>query len=439
MRSSVLPRSCSISGCNHSSRALCICCDQYLCIDHLKDHSDKQNNTQLTSLTAEINILSDHFHHMSLVEPYFLKTLDQWRADSYRTIDRFYETQRRHFEQFIQENRDKQRKEIDHLRLKINDLIREQNATQEDIYFLKDSIQLIEKDFNDLQHLQCNIRPLIIDENVATLQADKITRNILPLSRPYRTMNIIDDSYCWMASNEKYLLVHHRPDLYLLDRQLSIIEKTPWTHGRIYVMSWSSTLNRFIVITNDLIFTLDENLIAIERCDLTHHNNLYRNWRSGTCSNTNLFLSTGELGSSIYEFTLLPSMQFIKEWSSPITCRNDEGIDDLCYKNGKFALIIFHQSTNETRLDLRSSTTLDLIWSIELGHTAPRRTTGSCWLNNDEWLVTDEYDFRLFHISANGHLLKTEKYDPAPYNALLFGKNILAIRTIEGVNLHKLR
>ncbi len=163
MHSSTSSRSCSISECKHSSRALCICCNQYLCIEHLKDHSDKQNDSQLTSLTAEINILSDHFHHTSLVEPYFLKTLDQWRTDSHRTIDRFYETQRRHFEQFIQENRDKQRKEIDHLRLKILDLIREQNATQDDIQLIKDSIQLIEKDFNDLQHLQCNIRPLVID------------------------------------------------------------------------------------------------------------------------------------------------------------------------------------------------------------------------------------------------------------------------------------
>jgi hypothetical protein len=177
MRSSALPRSCTVPGCKHSSRAVCICCNQYLCIDHLKDHSDKQINSQLTSLNAEINILSDRFHHISLAEPYFLTTLDKWRSDAYRTIDRFYETQRRHFEQFIQENRDK-------------------------------------------QHLQCNIRPLVIDENIATLRSDKITQDLLPLLRPYRTMIIIDDSYCWMASNEKYLLAHHKPNLYLLDRQL---------------------------------------------------------------------------------------------------------------------------------------------------------------------------------------------------------------------------
>jgi hypothetical protein len=88
---------------------------------------------------------------------------------------------------------------------------------------------------------------------------------------------------------------------------------------------------------------------------------------------------------------------------------------------------VFHQST-----------TLDLIWSIELGHIAPRCTTDCCWLNNDEWLVTDEYDFRLFHILANGYLLKSEKYDPAPHNALLFGKDILAIRTIEYDQSHSL-
>ncbi|CAF2066925.1 unnamed protein product [Rotaria magnacalcarata] len=110
----------------------------------------------------------------------------------------------------------------------------------------------------------------------------------------------------------------------------------------MHVMCWSSTLHRFIVITNDTIFTIDKNLMAIERCDLNQHANIYRNWRS------------------------------------------DECIDDLCYKNGKLAIIIFHQPTNEIRLDLRSSTTLDLIWSIEIGRVVPRRTTGCSWLNNDE-------------------------------------------------------
>ncbi|CAF3765041.1 unnamed protein product [Rotaria socialis] len=438
MRSSISPRSCSNPGCRNSSQVICDCCNKYLCMEHLKDHAGRQSDSQLNSLISEINVLSDRFHHVSVVEPYFFKSLDKWRVDAYHTIDQFYETQRRNFEQFIRETEDKQRKEIDHFRLKINDFIREQNAKQDDLYLLKDTIKLIEKNLNDLPYIQCDIRPLVIDENLATIKFKKISQDVLPLSRPYQTMNIIDDSYCWMTTNDKYLLVHHKPDLYLLDQQLAIIEKTPWTHGRIYVMCWSSTLNRFIVITNDTIFTIDENLMAIERCDLNHHANIYHNWRSGTCSNTNLFLSTSELGSSLYEFSLLPSVQFIKEWTSPTTCRKDECIDDLCYKNGKFAIIIFHQPTNEIRLDLRSSTTLDPIWSIEIGRIVPRRTTGCCWLNNDEWLITDEYHFRLFHISTNGHLVKSDKYDPAPYNALLFGKDILAIRTVTGVSLHRL-
>ncbi|CAF3889198.1 unnamed protein product, partial [Rotaria sp. Silwood1] len=152
--------SCNNPGCNISSRALCICCNQYLCIEHLKDHTDKQNDLQLNSLITKINVLSDRFHHISLVQPYFITNLDKWRADAYRTIDRFYETQRRHFEQFTQENQDKQRNELERLRLKINDLIREQNTTQEDIYLIKDTIKLIEKDLNELSNIQCNICPL---------------------------------------------------------------------------------------------------------------------------------------------------------------------------------------------------------------------------------------------------------------------------------------
>ncbi|CAF1617227.1 unnamed protein product [Rotaria magnacalcarata] len=195
-------------------------------MEHLKDHAGRQNDSQLNSLISEINVLSDRFHHVSVVEPYFLKSLDKRRVDAYHTIDQFYETQRRNFEQFIRETQDKQRKEIDHFRLKINDLIQEQNATQDYLYLLKDTIKLVEKDLNDLPYIQCNIRPLVIVENLATIKFNKISQDGLPLSRPCRTLNIIDDSYCWMTTNDKYLLVHHKADLYLLDRQLSIIEKT---------------------------------------------------------------------------------------------------------------------------------------------------------------------------------------------------------------------
>ncbi len=93
------------------------------------------------------------------------------------------------------------------------------------------------------------------------------------------------------------------------------------------------------------------------------------------------------------------------DWYALISCRKDEIICDLKYNNGFLSLPIFNKHKDESRLDLRSSTTLECICSI--------RTYGrcrSCSINGDHWLVMDHDDRRFFHISAHGQLLKTNEY-----------------------------
>ncbi|CAF1564779.1 unnamed protein product, partial [Rotaria sordida] len=49
---------CAIDGCKRTSRALCHCCQQDLCIFHLNEHNDLLNS-QLNPLVDEINTLGD--------------------------------------------------------------------------------------------------------------------------------------------------------------------------------------------------------------------------------------------------------------------------------------------------------------------------------------------------------------------------------------------
>ncbi|CAF4750729.1 unnamed protein product, partial [Rotaria sp. Silwood2] len=90
-------RPCVFNECKRPSRALCICCQQYLCRDHLKEHYDLINS-QLPSLADQINALSDQFNNSVLLESSGLTRLQQWREDAHRTVDQFYETKYRQFE-----------------------------------------------------------------------------------------------------------------------------------------------------------------------------------------------------------------------------------------------------------------------------------------------------------------------------------------------------
>ncbi len=49
---------CEICGPKRTSRALCNCCQQYLCRDHLKEHDDLLND-QIEPLVDNINQLAD--------------------------------------------------------------------------------------------------------------------------------------------------------------------------------------------------------------------------------------------------------------------------------------------------------------------------------------------------------------------------------------------
>jgi len=60
-----------------------------------------------------------------------------------------------------------------------------------------------------------------------------------------------------------------------------------------------------------------------------------------------------------------------------------------------------------------------------------------CLLTDDEWLVIDYEKERLLHITKDGKLKATIKYDPNPYRANLFA-NMLVVSTIDGLNFHKL-
>lgn len=410
-------RSCTAPGCRNPSRTVCICCDRCYCLEHLNQHFGRIND-QVLPLADKMNAMAERLMKFSSVEPGYLVALEKWREEAHRSVEEYYEAKKR---DLVDDRRNKLKKEVQRVRGVLEKLIRNHNAVREDVEILQQDIKLIEQKFTEFQSLKFTIHPLVIDDNL-------IIRELLPLPLPpCRTMKLSLDGFPALANNEKYLLVHRPPHLSLLDRHFSMIVETEWTHDDIWDMCHSALLSRFVVVTEKEIYTVDQNTLAVTKSPISAD----VQWGRATCTDSTLFLSTQGLAPSIFEYKLPISNKGGKERRPPESCEECERIFDLQANQKTLAMVIFNSETNKTRLDLRSITNFEHLWSVDVGHGFR-----CCLLHGDQWLVTDPLTRRLFHISNHGKLLRVEKYGTPPWNIIQWGKYIIGIRTSEGINLH---
>ncbi|CAF1529514.1 unnamed protein product, partial [Adineta steineri] len=213
-------------------------------------------------------------------------------------------------------------KKIHQLKLKTNELMREQEATHDEICSLTATIKGIKRDIDQYEEkgTVVDVNPLIINQDLVYIE--QWTSNefdISTLASSYRTIACSKDNWPAMASNNHFLLIDQYPNLCLYDKQLTLLKEYPWEYDPIPDMCWSSTLNSFIIITNNNgVFLINENLISLE-CIQTIER---KRWLSCTCSDSTLFLTTNELGSNIFQFNLLLSFHFMKQWESSQTCNS---------------------------------------------------------------------------------------------------------------------
>ncbi|CAF4841963.1 unnamed protein product [Rotaria sp. Silwood1] len=207
-----------------------------------------------------------------------------------------------------------------------------------------------------------NTRPLIIDETFILIKkTTKPELDLSTLSPVYRTIHHSNGDFYSITCNVRYLLIHQHPNLCLVDGEMKIAKQTLWSYGAIHDMCWSSTLDRFIVLGKKNIFLINENTMSIDNAYAIQE----QEWLSCTCSDTILFTSTNEWGSSITEFTLFPTIEMIKTSKYPLICMKDEVIADMAYNNGNLALMVMNASKKSLRMELRYAKTLDRIWILD--------------------------------------------------------------------------
>ncbi|UJR07975.1 hypothetical protein I4U23_012254 [Adineta vaga] len=162
-----------------------------------------------------------------------------------------------------------------------------------------------------------------------------------------------------------------------------------------------------------------------------------REWWCGTCSNDSLFVTAKVVGSSVFEFSLQPSIELVEEHRPPIFCTQDEFISDISASNNFLAIAVVNDK-DDVRFDLYAIGTRQQAWSLQLDRIPSTCRIRCCTLNNDQWIMIDRNKRELYHISQNGKLINKEKYREVPWNAVQFNINCIAILTKQNINLHQL-
>jgi hypothetical protein len=427
---------CTSTKCNRASRGLCDCCQQNLCLQHLSEHNASLLS-QLNPLTDEINALGDRLKSLDIEKAVSScrRKLEEWRNDCYQKIDHLFQQKNRELDQLVDQKVKKQYEEIVRIQSKVTDLIREQETTRQDIDSLRLSIHHLKQQMNKIENtcFDINTQPLMIDDSfIHVKEISGLDLSTFPCV--YKTINRPVGSSIVMSNNDRFLLMHRKPNLCLVDREMNIVKEVPWTHDNIYDMCWSSIINRFILVEGKGIFLVDDEIMTIGNVKTIEE----RKWWSCTCSENSLFLSTNGSASSIMKFTLLPTIELIKEWKSPQTCASDEIIQSIVYSDGTLGVTIKNKAEKSLRLELKSAETLDRIWSLGFDTVCNQKVAFRCsLLTNDEWLVIDYETKRLLHVTNDGKLKATIPYDGIPYFANIFA-NMLVVSTSKGVNFHKL-
>ncbi|UJR09269.1 hypothetical protein I4U23_013514 [Adineta vaga] len=421
---------CTIQKCERTSRAVCDCCNQNLCLQHLHEHNELLV-TQLNPFIDTLNSLGERLNiydfHGKVRDGH--QALEQWRTECHQTIDFFFEQKQKELQHLVTMKIEKQQEKILDIRTKLSKFTREQEVTQRDLNNLSATINRLERDISKIEQVTLSIHssPLEIDDTIVQIRET----NVQPFdasifSSIRRTVTYPRGSWYSLTSNDQFLLLHQVPNLCLLDTTLSKVKEIIWLHGTLYDMCWSSTLDRFLLLTNDNLFLVGENLLSIDLVQTLPK----QKWFSCTCSHEYLYLSTEEWGSSIVQIGLSSPMMIIKEWKSPETCAADEFIESIVYNNGTLVLSIRNRTKKTIRVDLRSTKTFHQIWSFVL-HTNYDKTTAlrCCSIESNEWLIPDLHGNHLLHVSADGKLIQRITYQPTPYRINQFTSDILAIAT----------
>ncbi|CAF0824101.1 unnamed protein product [Didymodactylos carnosus] len=385
---SLSPNQCHINLCDNKSLSRCYHCSIHFCAEHYDQHNKK--------ITEEVLAIKEHIHE--LTSKIIQLTNERETSEKFKT---------------------NYRRQLARIRDALDDITLHAYVTAQRLEQLTRILEVVEKRLEDYAKSAINS---------FSLQTLEEPTKLYPIGAAY--------NYCCLATDGLNLLVDLTPStLCLFDEKLRSLEVL-WTNGQVTDMCYSQLLGFFILLTSEKVFTLDSLTITVREIVSIRPYKRYRYFNCCTCSHDTLFLA---YGSSV-ELYNLNTFALSKRWKTHHIGLHKETIGDLCYQNDdRLGILICGHRGN--RFEVRNSQTLMIHWKIAIDSADCKL----CSLPNCEWLVTSCWRFwNSFEQVTNDGKLKSKltRQDEYKYGraktAVVYGERLLAIRTLESLNLHLL-
>ncbi|CAF4812515.1 unnamed protein product [Rotaria sp. Silwood1] len=432
-----------------------------------------EKNIGNSSILKSLNELNHRINNISINELKFLKNVEKWRCESHQIID-----------QFCKELSDKYinrtKTEFDHLRTLTALMINNYDKTEKNLDLIKQTIELIEQNLDQLKYIQYQFHSLEIDKSIISLPSPMKHIQIPSFSQsnhlsfkkeidtffgssssnksgfssmetvsyqyslspqncfypnlilPKEMIEFSSDNWFTLATNQMHILGIGKVNLCLFNQHFNIVHQKSFQQPGIKDICWSETLDKFIFISSKEIFTLDEKTMVLSPYNI--YFNTDSTWERGTCSESTLFLSTFGQNPFIAEFNFYPSIHFQRRYQSEIISDENDMINDIKYSDNNLGIIIENGLTNQSHLEIRSIKSFECMWMIVLGQGWGYRCS---LFNHRYWIVADRYNHRCIYILNDGTLLKIENYSSKPLNVVSWGKHQLVVRTMQTLNIHE--
>ena len=426
---------CSIANCTHPTQVLCHGCQANFCREHAFEHSTSII-LQLNPLIDQVNQLDANGQQLNSTNLFqnSYQRLEDWRQQTHRIVENYFNEKVRDLEDFIQNKFKHYQKDLHTIQQILRTYKHEQQTTHEQINTLTYQIANLRKAFNELisNDMYMQLNTLTIDRDLIKFER---SLNVAKLPSIFRIIDRREKSFHPLATNQQLLLLHFVDSLLVVNKDLSTYRQTPWTYGPILDMCYSSSLNRFIILSENEAFLFDEEKMIIEKVRSIP----WQRWISCTCSQLLLYLVARVYSSSLLQFKLQPTIEFVRKWPPSAVCAKNESVDAIVYNNETLAFMISNKQEKRIRLELKSTVTYSKIWSLPLDILFDSKFTFRfCLINSNEWLVVNSKNEHLLHITKDGKMKAVGVYQPTPFCAIEFGHDTLVIVTKSVVNLYKL-
>ncbi|CAF4071332.1 unnamed protein product, partial [Rotaria sordida] len=361
---------------------------------------------------------------------------ERWRQRAQQLVDEYCRKRIGEFGDLFDQETEKQKIEVARVQTQISQLKEEQNVTQESIDSMKNPIQSIDEQINQVANVESTFSTLTIDDHLINFSFDKsIFKYLFPLKSPYETIKLEGNNGC-IAANDDHFLVIQNNIIFVYDRRWQILRTSQWTYGGPYDMFWSNALDQFIFIIEKKILIFNDKTMTLSPFPLADNHDTV-DFYGGACSGNSLFLFTWGWGPSIYEYALRPLVEFKKQYQSPEPYTTDELILHCAANNEVLGMIVKNRQ-NEIRFDLCLTATMHRYYTVHLDLTAENQQIRCCSLNNDHWMVICPDYSALYQIFYPRGIVGKHTYQSSPWYAIDLGKNDLLILTENTVNIHKL-